>query len=160
MKLMVRTGRGRYREALPSEVCEQAAVYIARQAVGLRVAVSNPRSVREFLLHQLTWRASEAFSAIFLDNRHRVIAFEVLFQGTVDGANVHPREVVRRTLDHNAAAVIFAHNHPSGIAEPSAADELITGRLRDALALIDVRTLDHIIVSGDATVSFAERGLL
>ena len=98
---------------------------------------------------------------MFLDNRHRVIAFEELFTGTIDGTSVHPREVVRTALFHNAAAVILAHNHPSGVAEPSQADEQITRRLKDALALVDVRTLDHIIIGdGDSSVSFAERGLL
>ncbi|HEV2700046.1 MAG TPA: JAB domain-containing protein, partial [Steroidobacteraceae bacterium] len=94
------------------------------------------------------------------DTRHRLIAFEELFRGTIDGASVHPREVVRQTLARNSAAVILAHNHPSGVAEPSQADELITQRLRDALALVDVRVLYHLIVGGDRCMSFAERGLL
>ena len=89
-----------------------------------------------------------------------MIACEELFRGTVDGSSVHPREVVKRALAHNAAAVVFAHNHPSGIAEPSQADELITRRLKEALALVDIRVLDHLIVGGDVTESFAERGLL
>jgi DNA repair protein RadC len=97
---------------------------------------------------------------LVLDNRHRLIEYVELFRGTVDGASVHPREVVKETLKRNGAAVIFAHNHPSGHAEPSQADELITRRLRDALALIDVRVLDHFIVGDDKTLSFAERGLL
>ena len=96
---------------------------------------------------------------MFLDNRHRVISFDRMFNGTIDGASVYPREVVRAAINHNAAAVIFAHNHPSGVAEPSRADEQITRRLKDALALIDVRVLDHMIV-GDEVVSFAERGLI
>jgi DNA repair protein RadC len=94
-----------------------------------------------------------------MDNRHRMIAFEELFNGTIDGASVHPREVVKRCLHHNAAAVIFAHNHPSGVPEPSQSDERITQKLKEALHLIDVRVLDHFVV-GDAVVSFAERGLL
>ena len=105
-------------------------------------------------------RDHEIFAAIFLDNRHRLIAIRELFRGTIDGASVHPREVAKEALQHNAAAVILAHNHPSGVAEPSHADELITQRLKDALALIDIRILDHVIVAGAHTVSFAARGLL
>ena len=101
----------------------------------------------------------ELFAVLWLDNRHRVIAFEELFRGTIDGASVHPREVVRAAIDHNAAACIFAHNHPSGVEEPSQADLRITNRLKDALDLVDVRVLDHMIV-GDTMCSFAERGLL
>ena len=102
----------------------------------------------------------EVFACLFLDNRHRLMAFEELFRGTIDGASVHPREVVRRALAHNAAALILAHNHPSGIAEPSAADTRITERLRQALSLIDVRVLDHLIVGDAEVTSLAERGLI
>jgi len=100
------------------------------------------------------------FAIVFLDNRHRVIEYAPLFRGTIDGASVHPREVVKEALRRSAAAVILAHNHPSGVAEPSHADELITTRIRDALALIDVRVLDHFVITGEDIVSFAERGLL
>jgi len=102
----------------------------------------------------------EVFAVLFLDNRHRVLAFEELFRGTIDGASVHPREVVRRALHYNAAALILAHNHPSGVSEPSSADRRITERLQAALALIDVRVLDHIVVGHGEFTSFAERGLL
>ena len=122
--------------------------------------LSNPRATREFLRAQLRDRDHEVFCCLFLDNRHRVIAFDEVFRGTIDGASVHPRDVVKLALARNAAAVILAHNHPSGIAEPSQADELITGRLRDALALVDIRVLDHIVVGDGACVSFAERGML
>jgi DNA repair protein RadC len=122
-------------------------------------ALSNPDDTRRYLAARLRDYPFEVFACLFLDNRHRVIACEELFRGTIDGASVHPREVVRRALGHNAAAVILAHNHPSGIAEPSRADEAITRRLRDALALVDIRVLDHVVV-GDELVSFAERGLL
>ena len=122
--------------------------------------LSNPRATREFLRAQLRDRDHEVFCCLFLDNRHRVIAFDEVFRGTIDGASVHPRDVVKLALGRNAAAVILAHNHPSGIAEPSQADEMITGRLRDALALVDIRVLDHIVVGDGACVSFAERGLL
>ncbi len=112
-----------------------------------------------FLASRLRDLKAEQFCVVFLDNRHRVIAYEAMFQGTVDSASVYPREVVRASIKHNAAAVIFAHNHPSGAAEPSQADKRITQQLKKALALIDVRVLDHFVV-GDTLVSFAERGLL
>ncbi|HWJ05484.1 MAG TPA: DNA repair protein RadC [Steroidobacteraceae bacterium] len=122
--------------------------------------LANPRATREFLRARLRDRDHEVFCCLFLDNRHRVIAFDEVFRGTIDGASVHPRDVVKLALARNAAAVILAHNHPSGVAEPSQADEMITGRLRDALALVDIRVLDHIVVGDGACVSFAERGLL
>ena len=100
------------------------------------------------------------WSSTLLDNRHRLIAFEELFRGTIDRAGVHPREVLRQTLLHNAAAVIFAHNHPSGVLEPSQADELITRRLKEALALVDVRVLDHFIIGDGLCYSFSEHGLI
>lgn len=121
--------------------------------------LTDPDAVRFYLTAQLRDRHAEVFSCLFMDNRHRVIEYEELFYGTIDGASVHPREVVRKALKHNAAAVIFAHNHPSGVAEPSQADERITLKLKEALALIDVRVLDHFVI-GDQVVSFAERGLL
>jgi DNA repair protein RadC len=122
-------------------------------------ALSSPGDTRRFLSARLRGYPFEVFACLFLDTRHRVIAFEELFRGTIDGASVHPREVVRRALAHNAAAVILAHNHPSGVAEPSRSDEAITRRLCEALGLVDVRVLDHVVV-GDDLVSFAERGLL
>jgi DNA repair protein RadC len=122
-------------------------------------ALGSPDDTRRFLSARLRDYPFEVFACLFLDNRHRVIAFEELFRGTIDGASVHPREVVRRALAHNAAAVILAHNHPSGVAEPSRSDEAITRRLREALSLVDIRVLDHVVV-GDELVSFAERGLL
>jgi DNA repair protein RadC len=122
-------------------------------------ALCSPDDTRNYLSAELGSYPHEVFACLFLDNRHRVLTFEKLFYGTIDGASVYPREVVRRAIAHNAAAVIFAHNHPSGVAEPSAADKQITQRLKDALALIEVRVLDHMIV-GDEVVSFAERGLI
>jgi DNA repair protein RadC len=121
--------------------------------------LSCPEDTRRYLTTRLRDNLSEVFACLFLDNRHRVIQYEVLFNGTIDGASVHPREVVKRVLHHNAAAVILAHNHPSGLAEPSQADQQLTQRLVKALALVDVRVIDHIVV-GDGVVSFAERGLL
>lgn len=122
-------------------------------------ALCSPTQTRQYLASQLAGFPHEVFACLFLDNRNRVIAFEKMFYGTIDGASVYPREVVRMALKRNAAAVIFAHNHPSGVAEPSQADEQITQRLKDALALVDIRVLDHFVV-GDEVVSFAERGLL
>ena len=122
--------------------------------------LKSPEMTRHYLTLRLRAYPYEVFACLFLDNRHRVIAFEELFTGTIDGASVHPRELVRRTLFHNAAAVIFAHNHPSGVAEPSQADKGITRRLTDALALIDVRVLDHFVIGDGEAVSFAERGLI
>jgi DNA repair protein RadC len=123
-------------------------------------ALSAPDFTRKFLLAQLRDRPYEVFCALFLDNRHRLIAFEELFRGTIDGASVHPREVVRQALVHNAASVIIAHNHPSGVADPSQADEGVTRRVRQALALVDVRLLDHVIVGDGRCYSFSEHGLL
>jgi DNA repair protein RadC len=113
-----------------------------------------------FLSAELGNRTREAFCALFLDNRHRVIRFEILALGTLDSATVHPREVVKRVLELNAAAVILAHNHPSGVGEPSMADTNLTRRLSAALKLIDVRIVDHLIIAGQEVVSFADRGLL
>ncbi len=123
-------------------------------------AVSDPDTAARFLALKLRHLPHEVFACLYLDTRHRMLGFEELFRGTIDGAQVHPREVVRRCLAHNAAAVILAHNHPSGVPEPSAADRAITARLREALAMIDVRVLDHLVIGEGAPVSFAARGLL
>ena len=123
-------------------------------------SLASPGDTRRFLASRLKGHPQEVFACLFLDNRHRVICFEELFHGTIDGASVHPREVVRRALSHNAAAIILSHNHPSGVAEPSRADRALTRRLQEAAALIDVRVLDHVVVGDGETVSFAERGWL
>lgn len=120
----------------------------------------NADSAHVFLLSQLRDRPYEVFCCVYLNSRHRVLAFEELFRGTISGASVHPREVVRQVLLHNASAVILVHNHPSGIAEPSQADEIITQRLKRALELVSVRILDHVIVGDGHCTSFAERGIL
>lgn len=122
--------------------------------------LAHPAAVRNYLRLKLLDRPYEAFVVVFLNAQHRVIAFEEMFRGTLDQAAVYPREVVREVIQRNAAAVILAHNHPSGVAEPSQADELITKRLREALGLIDVRLLDHFVIAGGQSTSFAERGLL
>jgi DNA repair protein RadC len=142
----------------------KAAIELARrhfqEALREGSTLTDPAATRRFLLAQLRDRQYEVFCCLYLDNQHRLIAFEELFRGTVDAADVHAREVLRQTLHHNASAVIFAHNHPSGSLEPSRADEHITRRLRDALALLDVRTLDHFIVGDKDCYSFSEHGLL
>jgi DNA repair protein RadC len=147
-----------------ARVSESEIVEKARDILEARVlrtdALTNPEAVSQYLVAQFAGLEHEVFACLFLDNRHRVIRYEELFRGTIDGCSVHTREVVKSTLHANAAAVICAHNHPSGVPEPSRADIQLTKRLVDALALVDVRVLDHIIVGGVETVSFAERGLL
>lgn len=142
----------------------QAALEIGRRVLAEQVhqgsGLSSPADTRRYLMSCLRDLPVEVFCCLFLDNRHRVLAFEELFRGTLNGAAVYPREVVKRALKHNAAAVIFAHNHPSGVAEPSQADEQLTQRLCEALALVEVRVLDHFVVGEGTPVSFAERGLL
>ncbi|HOX70645.1 MAG: DNA repair protein RadC [Dokdonella sp.] len=140
----------------------QAALEIGRRYLDSELrastALTDPDASARYLKSRLAAYPYEVFACLFLDNRHRVIAFEELFRGTIDGASVHPREVVRHCLAHNAAAVIFAHNHPSGVSEPSAADRAITVRLRDALALVDIRVLDHFVIGEGAPTSLARRG--
>lgn len=122
--------------------------------------INSPESSHAYLLSELRDCTQEVFACLYLDSRNRVITFEKLFYGTINSASVHPREVVRRCLAHNAAAVIIAHNHPSGVPEPSESDRYLTQQLKDTLALIDVRVHDHLIVGDGETVSFAERGLI
>ena len=142
----------------------QAATELTRRALAAEmksgINLSSPTAVRDYLRLSIQNRQVEVFVGLFLDAQNRVIAVEELFSGTLTQTSVFPREVVRRALHHNAAGVIFAHNHPSGVAEPSHADETLTQALKEALALIDVRVLDHFVVGRGATLSFAERGLL
>jgi DNA repair protein RadC len=142
----------------------QAVHELARRALMEHVRrdtlLNSPQRVRDYLKLQLGRRDHEVFMALFLDAQNRLLESEELFRGTLTQTSVYPREVVKRALHHNAAAVILAHNHPSGVAEPSRSDELLTQALKQALALVDVRVLDHLIVAGSATASFAERGLL
>ena len=149
----------------PAKVAQlrAAATLTARvlaQSIERGAPLDSPGATARFLQARMRDYRQEVFACLLLDNRHRVLAFEELFHGTVNGASVHPREVVRSALRHNAAAVIFAHNHPSGVAEPSTADRQVTRRLADALALVDVRVLDHLVIGDETTVSFAEQGLL
>jgi len=131
-----------------------------REQLGAASALTSPGAVRDYLRLALGARPHEAFLCLYLDAQHRVIGSEELFRGTLTQTSVYPREVVKAALAANAAAVIFAHNHPSGVAQPSVADELLTRQLKDALALVDIRVLDHFIVAGNQALSFAERGLL
>ncbi len=151
-------GLGQAKYAQLQAVLEMARRYLY-ESMSRGDSLCSPQDTRQYLSYRLRDLPHEVFAALFLDQRHRVIAYEELFRGTIDGASVYPREVVKKALQHNAAALIFAHNHPSGVAEPSQSDKNITSRLRDALALVDIRVLDHFVV-GDEVVSFAEQGLL
>ena len=158
-KLYRVTTEGAYVAVSTEEIVEAAKAAMNRR-VRRGVTLTSPRVVRDYLAVRLGMLEHESFGVMLLDTRHRLIEFVELFRGTIDGASVHPREVVKLALARNAAAVLLAHPHPSGVAEPSRADELITTRLRDALALVDIRVLDHLIVAGGEVVSLAERGLL
>lgn len=142
----------------------QAVLELARRALAetLRAgdALSSPAAVRDFLRLTLAGREHEVFMAVLLDAQNRILACEELFRGTLTQTSVYPREVVKCALGHNAAAVILAHNHPSGVAEPSHADQVLTQSLKQALGLVDVKVLDHFIVAGNSALSFAERGLI
>ena len=156
--LMLQDGDGQYRAATGDEIIAAAQRELnARFTRG--TAISHPADVKEILQLHLACLEHEVFGVVWLDNRHRILAFEELFRGTIDGAAVYPREVAKAALRHNAAACILYHNHPSGVCDPSGADEAITQRLRAALELVGVRTLDHMIV-GEQVCSFAEMGLL
>jgi DNA repair protein RadC len=142
----------------------QAVLEIARrhlaESLPERDVLHDPQAARDYLSARLRDLEHEVFAVLFLDNQHRVIAYEELARGSIDGAAVYPREVVKAALRQNAAAVIFAHNHPSGVAEPSAADRALTARLKTALAAVDVRVLDHLVIGEGVPASFAERGWL
>lgn len=154
-----RHGMGRAKYAQLQAVLELARRHCG-EAVRRGQALSDPRTAAEYLRLQLQHLDHEVFAALFLDTQHRVLAYEELARGTLDGAAVYPREVVRRALRHNAAALIFAHNHPSGAPEPSAADRRLTERLCQALGLLDIRVLDHLVIGDGEPVSFAARGWL
>lgn len=148
-----------------SKYCQLQAIFeMSRRALTEELKqvdiLKSPQQVRDYLCLQLGQAAREIFMVIFLDAQNRVQAQEALFEGTLTQTSVYPREVVKRALDHNAASVIFAHNHPAGIAQQSRADEMLTQALKSALALVDIRVLDHFIVAGNTTMSFAEQGLL
>jgi len=157
--LMVRDAKGHYQPATADQILEAARQAIERK-MQRGASFTSPAAVKEYLRAKLAGFEHEVFAVLFLDTRHRLIEYTEMFQGTIDSAEVHPREVVKAALRHNAAAVIVSHNHPSGNPEPSAADQALTQQLREALGLVDVRVLDHVIVAGNATASFAERGLI
>jgi DNA repair protein RadC len=148
-----------YREAAPEEILKRAYALLAQRFRAGSPALTTPSLTREFLRLRVAHLDHEVFGAIFLDTRHRVITVETLFQGTLDRASVHPREVVKSALAHNAASLILFHNHVSLVSEPSQADELITRRLKEALSLVDIRVLDHLIIA-EPIFSFSESGLL
>ena len=152
-------GIGPGKAAVMKSVRECCSRYMEEKlAVGQHIG--NPTDSRNFLLARLRDRPHEVFCCLFLDNRHRILAFDELFRGTIDNTTVYPREVIKQALQRNAAAVILAHNHPSGVAEPSEADRAITHRIRDALSLVDVRLLDHFVIGDGTCVSLASRNLL
>ena len=157
--LLIRDEQGRYLPATADQI-----LAAARKVIDLKTqrgaAFTSPELVKEYLIAKLAGFEHEVFAALFLDAKHHLIQYVEMFRGTIDSASVYPREVVKEALRLNAAAVIFSHNHPSGHPEPSQADKILTQRLKETLALVDVRSLDHIIVAGQRTVSFAERGLL
>ena len=157
--LLVRDGAGDYRPADPDEVLRAAQRLLGEQLRGCE-ALSSPQVVRDFLRVKLGALQHEVFAVLMLDAQHRVIEYVELFRGSVSQTSVYPREVVKESLARNAAALILVHNHPSGVAEPSRADEFLTQTLKTALSLVDVRVLDHMVVAGTDLVSFAERGLL
>ena len=157
--LAVKDLLGDYRPANPDEILSAAKEVISHR-FRRGACITSPFVSFELFRQKLLLRQQEVFAALFLDNKHRVIIYEELFFGTIDSASVHPRIVAQRALQHNAAAVIVAHNHPSGVAEPSRADESITLRLKEALTLVEVRLLDHIVVGDDKCVSLAERGVI
>lgn len=147
-------------KAHPDAIIAQALRIMEGRLQRHDVSLTSPQAVRDYLRLRIADREHEIFVVLFLDSQNRLIAAEELFRGTLAQTSVYPREVVKAALKHNAAAVIFAHNHPSGVAEPSRADEMLTVALKQALALVDIRTLDHFVVAGTTVISFAERGLI
>lgn len=142
------------------EIIDRAIDILESRLLHPECVVTRPQDACDYLKLQFAGLEHESFRAMFLDNRHRLIELAELFRGTIDGAAVYPREVAKTALQFNAAAVILAHNHPSGVCEPSDADRRITRRVKDALSLLDIRVLDHIVVGGNDTYSFSENGLL
>jgi len=157
--LAAERGIGNGRSAMLRALPELARRYF-EESLPVGAAIRNPADTQSFLHAKLRHLSHELFCCLYLDNRHRVLRFDPLFRGTIDGTSVYPREVVKEALAVNAAAVILAHNHPSGVAEPSQADERITRRLKSALELVDIRLLDHLIIGQAQTTSLASRGLL
>lgn len=153
--LFVRSGRSRYSPASHEQIVE-AARRVIDERVPTGTPFKDPEIARTFFRDKLAGLEREVFAAAFLDTRHRLVEYVELFHGTIDGAEVHPREVVKKAISCNAAAVVFSHNHPSGDVEPSAADRAVTARLKQALALVDIRVLDHIVVGGRGSFSMMQ----
>ena len=160
--LLVETDNDKYllSEPVTKKQMYQLMLLLLEQEYFRTDQLTSPEMTRQYLQVKLAKYEQEVFCCIYLDNQHQVIAFEELFYGTINAAIVYPREIVKACLKHNCSAVLFCHNHPSGSPEPSIADEALTKRLTDALALVDIRVLDHLIVAGSSTISFAERGLI
>lgn len=159
LKTLVREARPKYTTLTEEENSVlNTALNILANVIVKGDALTDPTMAGKYMTVRLSNQPSEVFAVLFLDIRHRAIAYEELFYGTIDGAEVHPREVVRRALHHNAAAVILGHNHPSGDTEPSAADRAVTARIKQALGLVDVRLLDHFVVGAGRYTAFAARG--
>jgi DNA repair protein RadC len=158
-ELWLRNERGETRLATPEEIIRKAREVMSRK-VRRGASMSSPQVVRDFLSIKLGTLEHEIFCVLLLDSRFRLIEFVELFRGTIDGASVHPREVVKLALSKNAAALVVAHPHPSGVAEPSVADEQITRQLKAALDLVQIRLLDHVVIAGGIAISLAESGLL
>ncbi|MEM8500694.1 MAG: DNA repair protein RadC [Pseudomonadota bacterium] len=156
----IKESDGQYRVVSDREVVEAAKSLLLKSIKSTAVELGSPHHLRDYLRLEFKGLEHEVFHGLFLDSQNRLIANERLFTGTLDGASVYPREVIKAVMKHNAASVIFAHNHPSSVAEPSQADHRITERLQQALALIDVRVLDHFVVGNPEVVSFAENGWL
>jgi DNA repair protein RadC len=157
--LAAESGIGEARLAVLQALPELARRYF-EETLPIGEAIRSPADTETFLMARLRDRPHEVFCCLYLDNRHRVLRFEELFRGTIDGTSVYPREVVKQALAVNAAAIILAHNHPSGVAEPSQADERITRRIKSALELVDIRLLDHLIIGDGISTSLASRGML
>lgn len=157
--LLIRNDHGETRPATPEEILK-AARDVMNRKIRRGTSMTSPQVVRDFLSIKLGMLEHETFCVLLLDTRFRLIEYVELFRGTIDGATVHPREVVKLALSKNAAALLVCHPHPSGVAEPSHADELISRRLKEALSLVDIRLIDHLIVAGGVVVSLAERGLI
>jgi DNA repair protein RadC len=157
--LLVREADGQYRPASADEVLQQARRVLSYK-IRRGATMNSPQAVKDYLRLEIGMLEHEVFCVLFLDAQHRVIKLNSMFRGTVSQTSVYPREVVKESLRLNAAAVILAHNHPSGAAEPSRADEVLTQTLKTTLALVDVRVLDHFVVTASDVVSFAERGLI
>lgn len=158
---LIMDAAGHYRargSITPDEILNTAALITQARIINAGEALTDPSCAERLFVARLRHLESEEFHVAYLNTRHRVIAVETLFRGTVDGAEVHPREVVRCALKHNAAALVVAHNHPSGSPEPSAADRAVTARLKQALALVDIRLLDHFVIGNPGAISLASRG--